>query len=121
MTIRNYALTPAYPGMVVKYTWAGLLNGDTGQPLAVPHYPSKTFTVFGTFGVAGNVIMEGSNDGVNWFTLSDLANATLGTIVANGIKTIREVPAMLRPRVSAGDGTTTLQVDIACICNSVAS
>lgn len=121
MTIQAVTLTPGYPGMANLYTWYAMANGDSGAPIRVPHFPGKTLQITGTFGVGGNVVIEGSNDGTNWATLTDLAGAALGTITSAGIKTVRENPWYIRPRVSAGDGTTSLVVSVAVICNSQAS
>lgn len=113
MATRTWALGAIYPGLSQKVTCAGLLNGDVSNPIRFPHFAQKTFTVAGTWGVGGNVVCEGSNDGgANWYALSDLANASLATITANGIKDLRGNPELIRFRVSAGDGTTNLQVDV---------
>lgn len=122
MAVRNYVSSPIYPGMTIKLTWSGLLNGDSGQPAAYTQFPIKTMTIAGTFGVAGNILMEGSNDeGATWFVLSDLQGVALGTLTAAAMKTVRETPALMRPRVTGGDGATSLRVDIVCVSNSSAS
>lgn len=94
-------------------TWTPLTttNAD-GDPMS---YASNgmggvTFQITGTFGVGGNVIIEGSNDKTTWFTLNDQANASLGTITSAALKTVRDTPVWIRPRVSAGDGTTSITV-----------
>lgn len=96
-------------------TWTGLTttNAD-GNPI---NYASNgmggvTFQVTGTWGTGGALVIEGSNDGVNYYTLTDQANAAL-TLSANGLKTVRDTPMYIRPRVTAGDGTTNLTVIVA--------
>lgn len=93
-------------------TWGPLTttNAD-GAPIA---YASNgmggvTFQATGTWGVAGTLVIEGSNDGVTWFTLNDQANLAL-SMTANALKTVRDQPLYIRPRVTGGDGTTSLIV-----------
>lgn len=92
-------------------TWASAANGDTGQPLSYVDFGDKTFAVTGTFGVGGSVSLKGSNDGTNYFVLTDhLGNAL--TFTAAGMKAITENPTYIRPEVTAGDGTTALVATI---------
>lgn len=93
-------------------TWSPLTttNAD-GNPI---NYASNgmggvTFQVSGTWGAGGALVIEGSNDGTNYFTLTDQANAAL-TLSANALKTVRDTPLYIRPRVTGGDGTTSLTV-----------
>lgn len=93
-------------------TWSPLTttNAD-GAPIG---YSSNgmggvTFQISGTFGVGGTVVVEGSNDGVTYFTLNDQANAAVSATAA-ALKTIRDAPLFIRPRVTAGDGTTSITV-----------
>lgn len=89
-------------------TWTPLTttNAD-GSPFEFPDWADNTVHVFGTFGVGGTVLVEGSNDGTNWATLTDSNGTTLSLTVAS-VKAINERPRYLRPRVSAGDGTTSI-------------
>jgi len=90
-------------------TWGPLANGDSGEPAGFPGYSDQSIQVIGTFGAAGNVKIEGSNDGVNYVTLSDPQGSALDVATAK-IKSVSEVARWIRPRVSAGDGTTALTV-----------
>lgn len=93
-------------------TWSALTttNAD-GNPInfASNGMGGVTFQVTGTWGAGGALVIEGSNDGTNYFTLTDQANAAL-TLSANALKTVRDTPLYIRPRVTAGDGTTNLVV-----------
>lgn len=103
-------------GCVLLFTWSGLLNGDTGDWIKFPAYGAKTFQAYGTFGAGGNIILEGSNDPTNPTNaapLSDWQGNALNTVTAASFKTVREMPIWVRPRVSAGDGTTSLTVALA--------
>lgn len=88
-------------------TWTGLLNTDDGAPHDIRGYPDRSVQFFGTFGVGGTIVLEGSNDGTNWETLTDpQGNAISKT--AKALEQILEHTRFVRPRVSAGDGTTSL-------------
>lgn len=89
-------------------TWGGLLNGDDGSPVDLLDYPDRTVQFVGTFGAGGSVTFEGTNDGTNWAPLTD-PQGTAITKTAAGLEAVTEVPRYVRPRVTAGDGTTTLQ------------
>lgn len=96
-------------------SWAALTttNAD-GNPISFAGngMGSVSVQVTGTWGAGGALVIEGSNDGVTYFTLTDLANAAL-SLSANALKTLSDAPAYIRPRVTAGDGTTNLTVVIA--------
>lgn len=101
-----------YPNCVTL-SWSALANGDTGLPATWPHYNDRTVQVGGTFGVGGSCKIEGSNDGVNYFTLNDPQGNDL-VFTAAGMKVIAECPLHTRPSVTAGDGTTAIDVNIQC-------
>lgn len=98
---------------LVRFIWAGLLNGDDGAPVDWAAYADRSVQVFGTFGVGGSVTLEGSNDERNgtatWSALSDLRGNTFALTSAK-IEQIEDLTYKLRPRVTAGDGTTNLTV-----------
>lgn len=89
--------------------WETLTNGDTGSPLLCPHLADKSIQVTGTFGSGGTVVLEGSNDGSNWETLND-PQGTAISFTAAGMYQVLENTKMIRPSVTAGDGTTDLDV-----------
>lgn len=88
-------------------TWSGLLNGDDGAPVELPSHNDRSIQVVGTFGVGGTAILEGSNDGTNYFNLSTPASVAI-SFTAPGLRGVLELPRYVRPRVTAGDGTTAL-------------
>jgi len=92
-------------------TWASLLNGEAGIGADLPvEAATRTIQVFGTFGAGGNVIIEGSQDNVNWATLNNALGTALATITTAAIHSIDQNCRFIRARVSAGDGTTALTV-----------
>lgn len=91
------------------WKWTGLLNGDDGSPLLIDRRTDRSVQVSGTFGAGGTLVIEGSNDGTNYYTLNDLQGTTLSFTSAR-LEGISEMPLYIRPRVTAGDGTTSLNV-----------
>lgn len=106
MATRNYAVTEV-PGEGFLVTWAGLLNGDDGQPYNGHGLGDRSVQFVGTFGAGGTIVFEGSNDAATYASLTDpQGNAISKT--ATGIEQVMEAARQVRPRVTAGDGTTTL-------------
>jgi hypothetical protein len=90
--------------------WTGLLNGDDGQPVEMPGSADRCVQFIGTFGAGGTIILEGSNEvtPTTYFPLTDpQANAISKTAAAG--EQVLELTRWTRPRVTAGDGTTSLQ------------
>lgn len=115
MAVRDAVVTgPTDDGLYV-IEWAGLLNGDTGEPVRLPFYAGdKTVQVIGTFGVGGNINMEGSNADApgasDWGQVHDAA-VVLMALSTTVPFVIAETTMWVRPKVTAGDGTT----DLTCI------
>ncbi len=99
--------------VAVLFTWTGLLNTDTGEPVEAPAYGDRTIQVEGTFGAGGNAQIQGSNDGVNWRALND-PQGTVLDITAAKIEVLRDNPRCVRPNITAGDGTTAIAVTMYC-------
>lgn len=87
--------------------WSGLLNGDVGAPPALDGWDLVSWQVTGTFGAAGSVQMEASNEAspVNYALIGAAAAAAGITFPVDAT-----VARNMRPRVTAGDGTTILVV-----------
>lgn len=91
--------------------WSGLTNGDDGEPSNLFGAADRSVQVTGTFGVGGSLRIEGSNDGTNYAVLTDPQGNDLDIIEAK-IEAVTENVRYIRPRVTAGDGTTSLAVHI---------
>lgn len=98
-----------FGNVVVVYTWTGLANGDSGAPAQGPGWADRSFQVEGTFGAGGTCLIEGSNDAVNYHTLHDPFGNALSAAAASVVE-LTEVTLWIRPRISAGDGTTALTI-----------
>ena|SRR3990167_7608547 len=111
MTVRAASVVRQATGVpAVLVTWVALAIGDTGEPVSLLDYPDKTVTVEGTIG-GGTLTMQGSNDGTNYYSLTDPQGSAIA-LTAAGIKLITENPVWIRP--SASGGAPTFQVRILC-------
>ena len=96
---------------VVVVSWVGLANGDTGAPYLAPHFSDKCIQADNTFSTGGSANIEGTNDplAANYSTLHASDGNAL-TFTAEGIEQISENPYLLRPNITAGDGSTDINV-----------
>lgn len=90
-------------------TWSGLLNDDDGASVNLSDFPDRTIQILGTFGAGGSVNFEGSNNGTDWVVLTDPQGNAI-TKTAASMEFVTETPLFVRPRVTAGDGSTDLSV-----------
>ena len=93
------------------YTWPALAAGDDGQPVGTQGSGDRTVVINGTFGAGGTCIVEGTLDMSNWYALRDPTGASL-SFTSAGLKAIMENVLAIRPRVTAGDVSTSLKAII---------
>lgn len=99
---------------VVVCTWDGFaISGDVGAPINFSAWSSKTFVVSGTFAGTPTIVIEGSNDGTNWVSLSN-RQGTAMSFTAAAMNTSQDRPVYVRPRMSAGTGGAAVKVAVAC-------
>lgn len=110
MATRTAVITyrPAENANGVLAVWSGLLNGDDGSPFVVPDWADRTVQFDGTFGVGGTIKLQGSNDNVTYFDLTDPQGNAISKTAA-GLEVAEEAPLYIKPIVTAGDGTTSLR------------
>ena len=90
------------------FTWTPLTTTNSdGQPAQYQGAGDRTVQIQGTFGAGGTVIIEGSIDGTNWYNLRDPSSTAI-SFTAAGMKAVLENVPFIRPRVTAGDGTTSI-------------
>ncbi len=93
------------------WTWTPLTttNANGSALLATRDSGDNTVQVTGTFGVGGTIVLQGSVDGTNWYTLNNLAGSAV-SFTAAGLSGVAEAPPYIRPFITGGDGTTSLTV-----------
>lgn len=111
MSTKNVIDVPLGNTNIRRVTWGALVNGDAGDVIGpdTALWSDRSIQVNGTFGAGGTLVWEGSNDGVTFATL----NAPQGVALSFNTPAMRQVlegALYMRPRVTAGDGTTALSV-----------
>ena len=90
-----------------SYTPMTFSGTDVGVAQEMPGSADRSVQVSGTFGTGGNLRIEGSNDGITYAVLTDPQGNALDFTTAK-IETVMEIVRFIRPRITAGDGTTSL-------------
>lgn len=104
------------------YPFWELLNSTAyGAKVKTVDYADKTVHVYGTFGAGGSITIRGSNKEnpvesttADWFNLNDPSKTAL-TFTGAGGEQILENPLWISPLVTAGDGSTSINVAITAI------
>ena len=96
---------------VLQAIWPNLANTESGDWVDAGRFKDMAIQVSGTFGAGGTVIMEGSVDKAVAAPLNDPLGNPISITTAGAIQ-ILENMRFLRPRVTAGDGTTDLKISL---------
>jgi hypothetical protein len=93
-----------------SWSLIGTPTSDTPTPIESPSYSDRSVQMFGAVGAAGfngaTITMQGSNDGTNWFTLTDPLGNNIA-LTASGGKQILENTRYIRPLISVATTGTT--------------
>jgi hypothetical protein len=94
-----------------RFTWTALGQADDGGAVSLFEYSDRTVQVTGTPGVGGTIVLEGSLEETpsTYFPITDHQGNPVSFTAAGGEILIENV-AHVRPRVTAGDGTTAFNV-----------
>lgn len=115
-TLTDSKITPnGLLGECRHLSWT-LVNGEAGNAAQFTEFADKCVQAVGTFGAGGSVQLEGSNDLVsptNWAILHNPFDAQIvKTSATDDIETVLQNPMWIRPRVTAGDGTTSITINV---------
>lgn len=103
---------------LTKWVWSNLTTSQVGMPIGSSihqfqaNYADRTVQVTGTFGSAGSVQLEGSNDGGLTYNILNDAFGNPLVLTSGVIKQVTECAERVRPNVTGGDGTTSLTVNL---------
>lgn len=111
-------------GSAYIFTWgplttsnaAGGLIGIKGR-IPLCRLSDKTVQFVGTFTGTPTIVLQGSNDGTNWETLTD----PQGNAISSGValmEAVTENPLYIRPSMSSGDGSTSVTVILLAVLNN---
>lgn len=92
-------------GEATIFTWTPLTETNTdGLPVTDIGSGDRTFQVSGTFG-GGTIVLQGSLDGSNWYTLKDPSSTAI-SLTSAGLRAVLENCKYIRPLVTAGTGVS---------------
>lgn len=86
-------------------TWATIGDSDTCTHIPMSGAADRSVQISGTFNSA-TVVMQGSNDGTNWFSLTDPQGNAISKTSAS-IEQIEELTRYIRPSSSGGSSSST--------------
>lgn len=93
---------PTLFGKSSLVSWLAMATNDTGEAIQGNGLADRSFQASGTFGGA-TVVLQGSNDGSNWVTLTDPAGAAI-SFTSTGLKQVLQITRYMRPSVTGGAG-----------------
>ena len=123
MATINPTITTLADGSALLVTWTPMIIIDTdpgapevleydiGLPVEFPRFSDRSVQVVGTWGVGGSITLKGSNDGTNYYALTDPQGNAI-TKTANALEQITELVQYIKPEITAGDITTSLTVKL---------
>lgn len=118
-------ITTLADGTAIKAVWTPMIIIDTdpgapvvlaydiGLPIEFARFSDRSIQVVGTWGVGGSITMKGSNDGTNYYALTDPQGNAI-TKTADALEQITELTQHIKPEITAGDITTSLTVTLLC-------
>jgi hypothetical protein len=95
-------LRERYPNQCATVTWADVNGGDTCTEAPVGWIVDKSVQISG--GTVTSVAIHGSNDNVEYYTLTDPQGNALTGLSAETIKQLLENTLYLKPVVTTGTG-----------------
>jgi hypothetical protein len=110
MATRSYSRDKSFSPSALGVLWTGLLQGDDGDPYLTAPFADKSVQVYGTFDGA-TLVLEGSNNGTVWATLSDPQGNPL-LFTAAKIEMVSEATKFIRPAITGGAGLTSLSCEV---------
>lgn len=112
MAEKTYTQTEVrgFSDYVTKFVWTGVTSADTFQAVMIPAAALATVQFGGTFDSA-TVLLQGSLDGVTYFTLNDIQGSALSKTSA-ALETIGEFCIYIKPSASGGGGSQSLELTL---------
>lgn len=117
MATVNPTLEKVHENLII-FTYADMLNGDVGLPIHSrwSDFGDRTIQATGTMGSGGTLKYEGSNknDAATMLELTDPQGNAIAIQTVNKSEQIMEACVYGRPKVSAGDGSTSITAIVTC-------
>lgn len=99
---------------IALYTWVLTTADFNGLAVELPEWADRTWMAGVTGDAFGGATVEiqGSNNNVDFYGLSNAAGGTALTFTAGGVKTVIENPLFMRPRLSVVGAGATITVSV---------
>lgn len=112
-TVSNDLTEGARDSTTKLFTWALTSSNTDGLMMAYNEFADRCWSATGTWGGA-TLTLQGSNDGTNWWSMSNAAGGSAATATTDkGIQTI-ETPRYARPNLTtAGAGASVTVILLA--------
>lgn len=98
-------------GSLMGFSWALLTASPDGSPVQFAQWADRTWQATGSFGGA-TLTFQGSNDGTNWFTLTNAAGGAAAALTAAGGLATIELPLYVRPNLTVVGAGATVTVTL---------
>ena len=102
---------------LVAQSWSALTTAnDRGSPFEWPLGADRSIHVYGNEGTGGTLVLEGSNkeaptdDDADWVALNDTEGSAISVTAVPDLTNVGTLARWVRPRVTAGDGSTSYNV-----------
>jgi len=93
-------------------SWNLTTANTDGSPFEFPQWGNRCWTVGGGTWGGATLTFQGSNDGVNWFGLSNAAGGAAATLAADGGKATIETPRYVRPNLTTPGAGAVITVQL---------
>lgn len=98
-------------GSLQLITWNLTTANPDGAPVSIPEWADRTWQATGTFSTAV-LNLQGSNDGANWFNLSNAAGGAAISLMAPGGASTIELPLYVRPNLTTPGAAAAIIVTL---------
>lgn len=110
-TVNEAAIDIGNLNGAVAYAWTPLTAANAvGRAVDIGNYNKKSVAVFGTFDSA-TVVLQGTYDGTNWFTLTNRAGTAVSFTSAGHMQIDTRIKSV-RPSSSGGGGSQSVTVQV---------
>ena len=102
-------------GQAIQYAWTLTQASPAGEPVKAHDYGDRTVQIGGDAAVfdGATVSLQGSNDGVSWFALTDPQGNAISA-AASRLETVMETPFYTRAFSSGGGASQNVPVLLFC-------
>lgn len=102
----------SFDGSSLVAQWSLVTANPDGLPMEYSEWSNKTWQVVGTNWGGATLVIQGSNDGTNWFTMNNAAGSTALSFTTGagfGFVSI-ETPRYVRPNLSVVGAAADVKV-----------